>query len=83
MRRGQGGDHFIARNVTSQFTAGWDWMQPVRDRNTGIWDAVELQYTGPAALQDLHVTTHQTAASVPLQEQALIKVLKSAQAARS
>ncbi|MCK7535812.1 MAG: hypothetical protein MZV63_34925 [Marinilabiliales bacterium] len=36
---GQGGDGMIGRDVTMQFTAGWDWIQPVRDRNTGIWDA--------------------------------------------
>ena len=51
--RGQGGDHFIATNVTSQYVAGWDWIQPVRDRNTGIWDAVDLRFTGPAAMQVL------------------------------
>ena len=35
---GQGGDGTIGRNVTMQFTAGWDWICPVRDRNTGIWE---------------------------------------------
>ena len=35
---GQGGDGQIARNCTMQYTPGWDWIQPVRDRNTGIWD---------------------------------------------
>jgi len=34
---GQGGDGMIGRDVTMQFTPGWDWIQPVRDRNTGIW----------------------------------------------
>jgi hypothetical protein len=37
---GQGGDGVIARNVTHQYLAGWDWIQPVPDRNTGIWDKV-------------------------------------------
>ena len=41
--RGQGGDHMIARDVTALFTEGWDWMQPVRDRDTGIFDSVELK----------------------------------------
>lgn len=35
---GQGGDGIIAKNVTMQFTAAWDWIKPIRDRNTGIWD---------------------------------------------
>ena len=44
--RGQGGDHLIARDVTALFTEGWDWMQPVRDRDTGIFDSVELKVRG-------------------------------------
>lgn len=43
----QGGDKLIGRNVTSQVTAGWDFWQPVRDRNTGLWDRVGLSLTGP------------------------------------
>ena len=43
---GQGGDGEIARNVMHQYVAGWDWIQPVRDRNTGIWDKVFLEQTG-------------------------------------
>ncbi len=43
---GQGGDGTIGRDVTMQFTAGWDWIQPVRDRNTGIWDEVTIEVTG-------------------------------------
>ncbi len=31
---GQGGDHMIAKDVTSQFVEGWDWVNPVPDRNT-------------------------------------------------
>ncbi len=51
MDRGQGGDHMIAKDVTAPFVEGWDWILPVPDRNTGLWDHVELQYTGPVALQ--------------------------------
>ena len=40
---GQGGDGTIGRDVTMQFTPGWDWTQPVRDRNTGIWDEVTIE----------------------------------------
>jgi hypothetical protein len=43
---GQGGDGTIARGVGIQYTAGWDWIQPIRDRNTGIWDKVTIEHTG-------------------------------------
>jgi len=49
---GQGGDGTIGRNVTMQFTAGWDWICPVRDRNTGIWDQVSVEITGPVDLRN-------------------------------
>ena len=42
---GQGGDGTIARNVGIQYTAGWDWIQPIKDRNTGIWDKVIIEHT--------------------------------------
>jgi hypothetical protein len=54
---GQGGDGTIARNVTMQFTPGWDWIQPVRDRNTGIWDEVSITTTGAVSLRHPYVTT--------------------------
>ncbi len=54
---GQGGDGLIGRSVTMQFTAGWDWICPVADRNTGIWDEVALEITGPVDLTDPFVRT--------------------------
>jgi hypothetical protein len=54
---GQGGDAQIARNVTMQFTPGWDWIQPVRDRNTGIWDEVSITATGNVKVQHPYVVT--------------------------
>ena len=47
---GQGGDGMIGRNITMQCTAGWDWICPIRDRNTGIWDQVSVETTGPVDL---------------------------------
>lgn len=41
----------IAKDVTAQYVEGWDWILPVPDRNTGIWDHVELSFTGPVTLQ--------------------------------
>ncbi len=54
---GQGGDGMIAHSVTNQFVAGWDWIQPVRDRNTGIWDKVFIKRVGQAHLDYPHVVT--------------------------
>jgi mannosylglycoprotein endo-beta-mannosidase len=54
---GQGGDGEIAKNVMHQYVAGWDWIQPVRDRNTGIWDKVFLERTGKVDIRNPHVVT--------------------------
>ncbi len=54
---GQGGDGEIARNVTHQYVAGWDWIQPIRDRNTGIWDKVTIEKTTGINLKNPHVIT--------------------------
>jgi hypothetical protein len=54
---GQGGDGEIARNVSHQYVAGWDWIQPIRDRNTGIWDKVTIEKTGVVRIKDPHVVT--------------------------
>lgn len=54
---GQGGDGQIARNNTMQYTPGWDWIQPVRDRNTGIWDEVSITTTGAVRVQAPYVVT--------------------------
>ncbi|WP_183559229.1 glycoside hydrolase family 2 protein [Mucilaginibacter sp. SP1R1] len=54
---GQGGDGTIARNVGIQYTAGWDWIQPIKDRNTGIWDKVTIEKTGAVRIKDPHVVT--------------------------
>ena len=55
---GQGGDGTIARSVMHQYVAGWDWIQPVRDRNTGIWDKVLIRKTGAVKLDNPHIITH-------------------------
>ncbi|MDR1980906.1 MAG: beta-glycosidase [Tannerellaceae bacterium] len=62
---GQGGDGRIARNVTMQFTPGWDWIQPVRDRNTGIWDEVSVTVTGAVKVQHPYVTTRVPGVRLP------------------
>ncbi|KAH6805791.1 glycoside hydrolase family 2 protein [Perilla frutescens var. frutescens] len=54
---GQGGDHEIGKDVAAQYVEGWDWMAPIRDRNTGIWDEVSLSVTGPVKIVDPHLVS--------------------------
>ncbi|XP_057515834.1 mannosylglycoprotein endo-beta-mannosidase isoform X1 [Amaranthus tricolor] len=54
---GQGGDHEIGKDVAAQYVEGWDWMIPIRDRNTGIWDEVSLSVTGPVKIIDPHLVS--------------------------
>lgn len=54
---GQGGDGTIAKNLTTQYTAGWDWIQPIRDRNTGIWDKVFIEKTNAVNINNSHLIT--------------------------
>lgn len=73
---GQGGDGTIAKNVGIQYTAGWDWIQPIRDRNTGIWDKVTIQTTGAVKINNPHVITLVPGIRLPEgpQQPAIIKV---------
>jgi len=66
---GQGGDGTIARSITMQFTAGWDWICPIRDRNTGIWDQVSLEITGPVDIRDPFVKPRVPGKRVPGKKQ--------------
>jgi len=67
--RGQGGDGMIGRNVTMQFTAGWDWITPVRDRNTGIWDKVSLEFAGDVDLTNPYVRSRVPGKRMPGENQ--------------
>ena len=62
---GQGGDGTIARSITQQYTAGWDWICPIRDRNTGIWDQVAIEITGAIDLRDPFVKTRVPGIRIP------------------
>ncbi|HEX3009834.1 MAG TPA: beta-glycosidase, partial [Bacteroidales bacterium] len=66
---GQGGDGTIARGVAHQYTAGWDWIQPMRDRNTGIWDKVIVSKTIAVNLKNPHVITLVPGKRFPGQDQ--------------
>lgn len=54
---GQGGDHEIGKDVAAQYVEGWDWMAPIRDRNTGIWDEASIYVTGPVKIIDPHLVS--------------------------
>jgi len=62
---GQGGDGEVARNVSHQYVAGWDWIQPIRDRNTGIWDKVTIERTGSVNILNPHIVTHVPGTRLP------------------
>ncbi len=66
---GQGGDGTIGRDVTMQFTAGWDWIQPVRDRNTGIWDKVSIEITGDIDIRNSFAKTRVPGERLPAELQ--------------
>lgn len=42
---------------TFQCTEGWDWIPPIRDRDSGIWQDVILRATGPVTIEDPQVIT--------------------------
>lgn len=67
---GQGGDGSIARSVTQQYTPGWDWVCPVRDRNTGLWDQVTLETTGAVDLRHPFIKTRVPGVRTPGPKQA-------------
>ena len=73
---GQGGDGVIARSVTQQYTPGWDWVCSVPDRNTGIWDQVSVEITGPVDIRDPYVQTRVPGKRTPgsKQEPAIISI---------
>ena len=54
---GENGGLQMLDGPTFEATEGWDWIPGVRDRNTGLWQDVELHATGPVRLGDPQVIT--------------------------
>ena len=54
---GQGGDHEIAKNAAVMQYTGWDWVRATPDRNTGLWDLVELEVFEAGAAVSLRTRT--------------------------
>lgn len=51
-----GGTHTID-GPTFFATEGWDWIPGIRDRNMGIWQDVQLSFTGSVTADDPQVIT--------------------------
>ncbi|WP_298170521.1 LamG-like jellyroll fold domain-containing protein [Novosphingobium sp.] len=54
---GENGGQLAIDGPTFVATEGWDWIPGIRDRNTGLWQGVTLEATGPVRLGDPHVIT--------------------------
>ena len=54
---GENGGQLAIDGPTFVATEGWDWIPGIRDRNTGLWQPVELAATGDVRLLDPHVVT--------------------------
>ena len=55
---GENGGMMMLDGPTFAATEGWDWIPTVRDRNTGLWQGVDLAATGDVQMGDAQVITH-------------------------
>jgi hypothetical protein len=58
---GRNGGSLAIDGPTFIATEGWDWIPGIRDRNTGIWQDVELSTSG-----DIHILDPQIISALPL-----------------
>lgn len=54
---GENGGQLAIDGPTFVATEGWDWIPAMRDRNTGIWQNVELRTTGVLEIGDPQIIT--------------------------
>ena len=54
---GENGGMMMLDGPTFEATEGWDWIPTVRDRNTGLWQGVDLSATGDLQIGDAQVIT--------------------------
>jgi hypothetical protein len=59
--RGENGGAMQIDGPTFHASESWDWIPGVRDRNTGLWQGVELAETGALTLGDPRIVTTLTA----------------------
>ena len=55
---GENGGMMMLDGPTFEATEGWDWIPTVRDRNSGLWQGVDLSATGDVQIGDAQVITH-------------------------
>jgi hypothetical protein len=55
---GENGGMMMLDGPTFEATEGWDWIPTVRDRNTGLWQGVDLSAAGDIQIGDAQVITH-------------------------
>ncbi len=54
---GPNGGQLALDGPTFISSEGWDWVPGIRDRNIGIWQDVQLMYTGSVTLHDPQIIT--------------------------
>ncbi|MEJ1965095.1 MAG: LamG-like jellyroll fold domain-containing protein [Gammaproteobacteria bacterium] len=54
---GENGGNMAIDGPTFVAAEGWDWIPGIRDRNTGLWQAVELRASGLLRVLDPNVIT--------------------------
>jgi hypothetical protein len=54
---GENGGNLAIDGPTFVAAEGWDWIPGIRDRNSGIWQSVELSASGAVQLLDSQVIT--------------------------
>jgi hypothetical protein len=54
---GENGGNLAIDGPTFIASEGWDWIPGIRDRNSGLWQDVELSASGALKLLDPHVVT--------------------------
>lgn len=55
---GENGGNLAIDGPTFIASEGWDWIPAIRDRNSGLWQGVELHASGELQLLDPQVVTH-------------------------
>ena len=54
---GENGGNLAIDGPTFVAAEGWDWIAGIRDRNTGLWQSVQLRATGELRVLDPNVIT--------------------------
>jgi mannosylglycoprotein endo-beta-mannosidase len=54
---GKNGGETAIDGPTFLATIGWDWIPAIRDRDTGIWQPVTMEATGPVVVRNPSVTS--------------------------